>query len=96
MGRKYGLVKEPLLRTTTRGVYGLLVASRYLLIDPEGSVVKVDKMQWKEDGHFAIELPERLPPGQYTVVLGIFLDGNSLQPSARVLRVRVGAAGPPG
>ncbi len=96
MGRKYGLVKEPLLRTTSRGVHGLLVASRYLLIDPEGSVVKVDKMQWKEDGHFAIELPERLPPGQYAVVLGIFLDGNSLQPSARVLRVRVGTAGSPG
>ena len=83
-GRDYRLVKEPLLRTTTRGVDGLLVVSRYLLIDPDGKVLKVDKMQWGEDGQFAIELPERLPPGQYTVILGIFLDGNSLQPSARI------------
>jgi hypothetical protein len=96
MGRKYGLVKEPLLRTTTRGVQGLLVVSRYLLIDPDGKVVKVDKMQWKEDGQFAIELPERLPAGQYTVLIGIFLDGNTLQPSTRTLHVRVGAAGNPG
>ena len=96
MGRKYGLVKESLLRTTTRGVDGLLVVSRYLLIDPDGKVVKVDKMQWKEDGDFTMELPERLPPGQYTVILGIFLDGNSVQPSAKMLRVRVGAAGSPG
>ena len=95
-GGDYRLVKEPLLRTTTRGVDGLLVVSRYLLIDPDGKVLKVDKMQWGEDGHFTIELPERLPPGQYTVILGIFLDGNSVQPSARIVRVRVGAAGSPG
>ena len=76
------------------GCSGLLVVSRYLLIDPDGKVLKVDKMQWGEDGQFAIELPEGLPPGQYTVVLGIFLDGNSLQPSTRILHVRVGAEVP--
>jgi hypothetical protein len=96
MGRNYGHVKEPLLRTTSRGVHGLLVVSRYLLIDSDGKVVEVDKMQWKEDGHFSVELPKRLPPGDYTVIVGIFLDGNSVQPSAKMLRVRIGAAGSPG
>jgi hypothetical protein len=85
MGREYRLVKEPLLRTTARGTEGLLVGSRYLLIGPDGTVLKVDKMQWNEDGRFTITLPERLPPGQYTVLLGIFLDGNTVDPSvARV------------
>ena len=85
MGREYRLVKEPLLRTTARGIDSLLVASRYLLIGPDGTVLKADKMQWNEDGRFTITLPERLPPGQYTVVLGIFLDGNTVDPSiARV------------
>lgn len=95
MGRKYQLTKEPLLRTTARGVYGLLVVSRYLLIGPDGKVLKVDKMHWREDGHFAITLPERLPPGQYTVLVGIFLDGNSLQPSVKIVHRRVGASGSP-
>jgi hypothetical protein len=90
-GRGYKLVREPLTRSTTRGVYGLLVVSRYLLLDPEGKVLNVDKMQWRDDGQFAIKLPERLPPGEYTVILGVFLDGNALDPPARVLRVRVGA-----
>jgi hypothetical protein len=90
-GRGYKLVTEPLTRSTTRGVYSLLVVSRYLLLDPEGKVLTVDKMQWHDDGQFAIKLPDRLPPGNYTVILGIFLDGNSLDPPARVLRVRVGA-----
>jgi hypothetical protein len=95
-GRTYQLVKEPLLRTTTRGVQGLLVVSRYLLIAPDGKVLKADKMHWREDGRFDIKLPDNMPPGEYTVILGIFLDGNALEPSAKVVRIRVGAAGSPG
>jgi len=95
-GRGYTLVKEPLLHTTARGVYPLLVVSRYLLIDAAGKVLKVDKMQWAEDGHFAIDLPQQLPPGDYAVILGVFLDGNALHPSARVLHMHIGAAGSPG
>jgi len=83
-----------LLRTTVRGVYSLLVVSRYLLIAPDGRVLKVDKMHWGEDGRFDIGLPDNLPPGNYTVVLGILLDGNALQPSASVVRLRVGTKAP--
>lgn len=90
-GRGYIDVREPLLRTTARGTYPLLVVSRYLLLDAAGKVLKVDKMQWAEDGQFTIDLPQDLPPGDYAVILGIFLDGNALQPSARIVHVRVGA-----
>ncbi|MEX1059764.1 MAG: hypothetical protein WED13_01965 [Methyloceanibacter sp.] len=95
-GRAYKITKEPLTRTTMRGTSGLLVVSRYLLIGPDGVVLNVDKMQWRDDGRFAIRLPERLSPGQYTVLLAVFLDGNSLLPSAKVLRFHVGNAGAPG
>jgi hypothetical protein len=94
-GRDYKLTKEPLLRTTTRGVQGLLVVSRYLLIGPDGKVLKVDKMHWEEDGQFTIELTERLPSGRYTLVLGILLDGNALDPPASILHFRVDATGAP-
>jgi hypothetical protein len=90
MGREYRRVTEPLLRTTMRGTFGLLVASRYVLIGPDGTVRDLDKMQWREDGRFTIALPERLPAGEYTVNLAIFLDGNSMLPSARSLRLRIG------
>jgi hypothetical protein len=95
-GRGYRLAKEPLLRTTTRGVQGLLVVSRYLLIAPDGKVIKADKMNWEEDGHFAIKLPKDLAAGQYTAILGIFLDGNALDPSARIVRFRVPRTGASG
>jgi hypothetical protein len=95
-GRQYQSAKEPLLRTTTRDVHPLLVVSRYLLVDAEGRILALDKMHWRENGIFAITLPERLPPGQYKVILAIFLDGNSLQPSTRILDFRVDVAGSPG
>ena len=38
-----------------------------------------------------------LPPGDYTVTLAIFLDGNTIEPSTRTLRIRrVGTSGSPG
>jgi hypothetical protein len=95
-GRGTRLVKEPLTRTTARGVQPLLVVSRFLLLDDAGKVLLLDKMDWRDDGGFAIRLPERLPPGGYKVVVAIFLDGNALQPSTRILEFRVGAADRPG
>jgi hypothetical protein len=96
-GRGTTHVKEPLKRTTARGTYPLLVVSRYLLLDPAGKVLKVDKMHWREDGLFTIDLPQDLPTGDYTVILGVFLDGNAVEPSARALHIRrIGASGAPG
>jgi hypothetical protein len=96
VGRNYKLTKEPLLRTTMRGTFGLLVVSRYLLIGPDGKVRNLDKMHWEDDGRFTIELPKRLPPGDYTLNLSIFLDGNSVVPSAKSLHFRLGGEGSPG
>ncbi|HXE86323.1 MAG TPA: hypothetical protein VN524_05910, partial [Hyphomicrobiaceae bacterium] len=89
--------REPLKHTTARGTYPLLVVSRYLLIDGTGKVLKADKMGWREDGLFTIDLPQDLPPDDYTVILAVFLDGNAVEPSARALHIRrIGASGSPG
>jgi hypothetical protein len=96
-GRGYAQAKEPLLRTTVRGTYPILVVSRYVLVDAAGKVLKVDKMHWREDGRFTVDLPQDLPAGEYGVMLAVFLDGNAAEPSARALRIRrIGAPGSPG
>jgi len=87
--RSYKTVLEPLTRKTTRGLYGILVDSRYLLVGADGAVVGAGKMRWEEDGRFVVDLPERMSPGRYTVLLAIYLDGNSLTPSAKALRFQV-------
>ena len=88
--------REPLTRQTSHGLFGLLVVSRYVLIGPDGTVLDVDRMHWEDDGRFVIDLPQELSPGAYTVALAIFLDGNSLLPSARLLRLRIGERRPAG
>jgi hypothetical protein len=96
-GRGTMHVKEPLQRTTARGTNPLLVVSRYLLIDAAGKVLKLDKMHWRDDGLFTIDLPQDLPPGAYAVTLAVLLDGNTIEPSARTLQIRrIGASGSPG
>jgi hypothetical protein len=93
VGREYRVERQPLTRETSHGLFGLLVVSRYVLIGPDGTVLDVDRMHWQDDGRFVIDLPQDLSPGQYTVALAIFLDGNSLLPSAKLLRLRVGVQG---
>jgi len=94
--RDYRVERQPLTRQTSHGLFGLLVVSRYLLIGPDGTVLEIDRMRWEDDGRFVIDLPRSLEPGRYTVVLAIFLDGNSLHPPAEVVRFRVGEQSPPG
>jgi hypothetical protein len=96
LGRDYRVEREPLTRQTSHGLFGLLVVSRYVLIGPDGTVLDVDRMHWEDDGRFVIDLPQDLSPGAYTVALAIFLDGNSLLPSARLLRLRIGERRPAG
>jgi hypothetical protein len=94
-GREYRMTKEPLTHTVSRGVQGLLVVSRYLLIGPDGKVLKLDKMQWMDNNDFAIKLSDRLPEGRYKIVLAVFVDGNAVEPSFHMLPFRIGAAGSP-
>jgi hypothetical protein len=88
--RSYRVERQPLTRQTSHGLFGLLVVSRYLLIGPDGTVLEADRMEWEDDGRFAIDLPQGLQPGTYTVILAILLDGNSVHPPAELLRFRVG------
>jgi len=89
VGRDYAIRREPLTHTTARGTRGVVVVSRYLLIGPQGDVVNLDRMRWEKDNRFRIDLPANMPPGEYTVVAGIFLDGNTLDPSVALSRFSI-------
>ncbi|HEX9768680.1 MAG TPA: hypothetical protein VGA50_05855 [Kiloniellales bacterium] len=89
-GRSYHTESVPLNHETARGIYGALIVSRYLLIAPDGPVIRADKMDWQDDGRFVVALPQDLPPGRHTVLAAVYLDGNSLMPSTAVLRFETG------
>jgi hypothetical protein len=89
VARHYETKREPLTRNTAHGLYPVLVVSRYYLVGVGGDVVGAGKMTWEPDHSFRVTLPELLPPGNYAALLGIFLDGNALLPSTRIIRFTV-------
>ncbi len=86
--RSRKIVRERLTRTTTRGPYPVLVESRYLVLDADGSVVTAGRARWEDDGRFTVDLPDPLPLGRYTFLVAIYLDDNFVDPAARMLRFR--------
>lgn len=89
-GRYHKIERQPLTRATAQGTHGVFVASRHLLIGPDGAVIRAGPMAWEKDNRFNIPIPNGLTPGRHTVALGVFLDGNALDLSIRLLPFDVG------
>jgi hypothetical protein len=83
--RSYVMVREPLKPGALRGLYAIRTDSRFVVIAPDGSVLRAGMAKMAEDGHLVAELPEHLPRGHYTFLVAIYLDGNTIQPTARML-----------
>ena len=86
--RSHQIVRERLTQQSTRGLYPVLVASRYLVLDADGSVVTTGTARWEDDGRFMADLPKPLPLGRYTFLVAIYPDDNFVNPAARMLRFR--------
>lgn len=87
--RSYRTVRERMTRAAMRGLNLIRPDSRYLLLGPDGSVLQASKARMDDDGRFVAELPERLPRGRYTFLVAIYLDGNSISPTTRMLHLEV-------
>jgi hypothetical protein len=90
--RNYRTVREPLKPGALRGLYLIRPDSRFVVIAPDGSVLQAGTAKMAEDGHLVAELPEQLPRGRYTFLVAIYLDGNTVDPTARMLSFEVGAS----
>ncbi len=78
--------REPLTRSTAHGTRGVQVLARYVLVGPDGAVVRAGRMSWEPDDRFKVVLPRRLAAGRYAALIAIFLDGNALAPSTAIFR----------
>ncbi len=77
--------REKLTRSTAHGTRGVHVLARYVLIGPDGAVVRAGRMSWEPDDRFKVVLPRRLAAGRYAALIAIFLDGNALMPSTGIV-----------
>ncbi len=65
---------------------------RYSVIDGDGRVVLAGNAHPGADMRFAIDLDGRLPPGSYTVLAEIIVNGNAMNPEIARIPVTVGGA----
>jgi len=63
---------------------------RYSVIDADGRVVLAGTALPGEDMRFAIDLDRRLPPGRYTVMAEIIVNGNAMNPEIARIPVTIG------
>jgi hypothetical protein len=86
--RSYRIVREPVAGGSPSGGEGL--ECRYLVVDGEGTVRRTGLGQREEDGSFRIDLDSaELPVGQYTVLVTLILDGNTVDPDIRTVPYEV-------
>ena len=63
---------------------------RYVVVDAEGRVALAGVSLPGEDLKFAIELDDRLPGGQYTVMAEILVNGNAMNPQIERIQAVIG------
>ena len=79
--RDHRPVRQPLTHDTLRGTLAIRPLARYFVADGDGKVLAAGSARWESDGRFAAPLPTPLSPGKYRLFAGVFLDGNTLNPS---------------
>jgi hypothetical protein len=63
---------------------------RYVVVDAEGRIALAGVSLPREDLTFAVELDGRLPPGQYTVMAEILVNGNAMNLEIERIPVVIG------
>ena len=82
--RSYRIVRETV--AGRRALGGETLECRYLMVDADGGVARAGLGRLEDDGTFRIDLGgDNLPPGQYTVLLTLTLNGNTVDPDIRAV-----------
>ena len=88
--RSYHLVREPLGNQSMVGVYRVKPVAKYVVLSPQGEVLKAATAPYAGDGIFAIELQGKVPPGRYTVLTTIYVNDNYTEPDVKMVSYEVG------
>ena len=87
--RSYHLVREPLGNQAMVGVYRVKPVAKYVVLSPQGEVLKAGTASYAGDGIFAIELQGKVPAGRYTVLTTIYVNDNYIEPDVKMVSFQV-------
>lgn len=65
---------------------------RYVIVAPNGDVARAGVGSFGSDGRLALPLRDLRGPGAYTILIALYLGGNSVNPEVKMIEHRVAAA----
>jgi hypothetical protein len=79
--RDHRPVRKPFKHDTLRETLTIRPLARYFIVGEDGTVRAAGHASWEADGRFAVGMTDRPGSGLAKLFAGIFLDGNTLDPS---------------
>jgi hypothetical protein len=89
--RDYEIVRQPIDFVDVTVRKRAAPECRYAVVDSAGRVALVGTALPADDLTFAVELDDRLPPGRYTVMAQIVVNGNAMNPGIERIPLVIGA-----
>jgi len=88
--RDYQILRQPMRLVDATVRKRAAPECRYVVLGADGRIALVDVSLPREDLTFVIELDDRLPAGQYTVMVEILVNGNAMNPEIERIPVVIG------
>jgi len=87
--RTYTVAREPLRGPASEIDPEDLPVCAYVLVNQEGVIVDLGNAPYVDAGTFTLELNRPLKPGLYTIIMGLFVGGNRINPDLKSIQYRV-------
>ena len=89
--RDYEIVRQPMGQVDATVRNRAAPECRYVVVNSGGDIVLTGSALPQDDLTFAVPLDDRLPPGPYTVMAEILVNGNAMNPQIERIPVVIGA-----
>jgi len=87
--RTYTIVREQLRDPASEIGPEDLPVCAYVVVNQEGLITDLGNAPYADAGAFILDLNRPLKPGLYTIITGLFLDGNRINPDLKSIQYRV-------
>ena len=87
--RTYAVSREPLTGPVSKIDPEDLPICAYVVVNQEGVVADLGKVTYADAGVFTVDLGRSLKPGLYTIIVGLVLGGNEINPDLKTIQYRV-------
>jgi hypothetical protein len=87
--RTYEIMRAPLQRRATSGREEELPLCRYIVVQADGVVAHTGTAHYTGDSVLVVELPGKLKPGLYTIMVALYVHENSVNPEIKLIPYQV-------